>query len=47
MAAARTPKISLDIAGSQRDLTAVVVDMVAFDCILGLPWLDTANPVVN
>jgi hypothetical protein len=24
-----------------------VVDMVAFDCILGLPWLDAANPVVN
>jgi hypothetical protein len=47
MAAARTPKISLDIAGSKRDLTAVVVDMAAFDCTLRLPWLDRANPVVN
>jgi predicted aspartyl protease len=47
MAAARTSTVSLDVAGSQRELTAVVVDMVAFDCILGLPWLDVANPVVN
>jgi predicted aspartyl protease len=47
MAAARTPTGSLDIAGSQKMLTAVVVDMVAFDCILGLPWLDSVNPVVN
>jgi Retroviral aspartyl protease len=47
VAAARTPKISLDIAGSQRDFTSIVVDMVAFDCIMGLPWLCPANPVVN
>jgi hypothetical protein len=47
MAAARTSTVSLDVAGSRRELTAVVVDMVAFYCILGVPWLDAANPVVN
>jgi predicted aspartyl protease len=47
MTAARTNQIALDIAGSHKNLTAVVVDMVAFDCILGLPWLDAASPVVN
>jgi hypothetical protein len=47
MAAARTSTVSLDVAGSRKELAAVVVDMVAFDCILGLPWLDAANPVVN
>jgi predicted aspartyl protease len=47
MAAARPSTVSLDVAGSRKDITAVVVDMVAFDCILGLPWLDAANPVIN
>jgi predicted aspartyl protease len=47
MAAARTSTVSLDVAGSRKELTAVVVDMVAFDCIQGLLWLDAANPVVN
>jgi predicted aspartyl protease len=47
MTAARTIPISLKVAGSQKELTAIVVDMVAFDSILGLPWLDAANPVVN
>jgi predicted aspartyl protease len=47
MAAARTSTVSLDIAGSRKELTAVVVDMVAIDCILGLPWLDSTNPVIN
>jgi hypothetical protein len=47
MTAARTSRISLDIAGPQKDLTAVVVDRVAVDCILGPPLLDAANPVVN
>jgi predicted aspartyl protease len=47
MAVARTFTVSLDIAGSRKEPTSVVVDMVAFDCILGLPWLDTAKPVVN
>jgi predicted aspartyl protease len=47
MAAARTSTVSLDVAGSRKELTAVVVDMVAFDCILGLHWLGAANPVVN
>jgi hypothetical protein len=47
MAAARTSTVSLDVAGSRKELTAVVVDMVAFDCILGLPWLDAASPAVN
>jgi Reverse transcriptase (RNA-dependent DNA polymerase) len=47
IAAARTSTVSLDVAGSRKELTAVVVDMVAFDCILGLPWLDAANHVVN
>jgi hypothetical protein len=47
MAAARTSTVSLDVAGSRKELTSVVVDMVAFDCILRLPWLDAANPVIN
>jgi hypothetical protein len=47
MTAARTSTDSLDVAGSRKELTAVVVDMVAFDFILGLPWLDSTNPVVN
>jgi hypothetical protein len=47
MTAARTNQIALDIAGSHKNLTAVVVDMVAFHCILGLPWLDAASTVVN
>jgi predicted aspartyl protease len=47
MTAARTSQLTLNIAGSHKNLTAVVVDMVAFDCILGLPWLDSASPVVN
>jgi predicted aspartyl protease len=45
MAAARTPKISVDITGSQRDLTAVVVDMVAFNCILGYPGSTLPTPL--
>jgi Aspartyl protease len=36
MAAARSPTVSLDISGSRKELTAVVVDMAAFDCIIGL-----------
>jgi Aspartyl protease len=47
MTAARSSQLTLDIVGSLKTLTAVVVDMVAFDCILGLPWLDAASPVVN
>jgi predicted aspartyl protease len=47
MTAARTSQLTLDIVGSRKNLTTVVVDMVAFDCILGLPWLDAASPVVN
>jgi Retroviral aspartyl protease len=47
MTAARTSQLTVDIAGSHKNLTAVVVDMEAFDCILGLPWLDEESPVVN
>jgi Retroviral aspartyl protease len=47
MTAARTSQLTLDIAGFRKNLTAVVVDMAAFDCILGLPWLNAASPVVN
>jgi predicted aspartyl protease len=47
MAAARTSTVSLDVARSRKELTDVVVDMVAFECILRLPWLDAANPAVN
>jgi hypothetical protein len=47
MTAARNSQLTLDIAGSHENLTAVLFDMVAFDCILGLPWLDAASPVVN
>jgi hypothetical protein len=38
MTAARTNQLTLDVAGSRKNLTAVVVDMIAFDCILSLPW---------
>jgi hypothetical protein len=47
MAAARTSTVSLDVAGSRKELTAVVVAMVDLDYILGLPWLDSTNPVIN
>jgi hypothetical protein len=47
IAAARTTPITLNVAGSQKDLTVVAVDMIGFKCILGLPWLDAANAVVN
>jgi Retroviral aspartyl protease len=47
MTAARTNQLTLEIAGSHKNLTAVVVEMVAFDCILGLPWLGAASPIVN
>jgi hypothetical protein len=46
MAAARTSTVSLDIAGSCKEPTAVVVDLVALNCILGPTWLDATNPVV-
>jgi predicted aspartyl protease/transposase InsO family protein len=47
MAAARSSLITLEVAGVTRQETAVVLDLVAFDCILGLPWLEELNPVIN
>jgi hypothetical protein len=47
IAASRTEPISLAIAGSSEEVSAIVVEMVAFDCILGLPWLQAVNPVVG
>jgi Retroviral aspartyl protease len=44
IAASRIGPISLTIAGWSEEVTAVVVEMVAFDCILGLPWLQDVNP---
>jgi hypothetical protein len=40
-------RISLTIASSSEEVTAIVVEMVAFDCILGLPWLQDVNLVVG
>jgi hypothetical protein len=28
-------------------VSTIVVEMVAFDCILGLPWLQDVNPIVG
>jgi Aspartyl protease len=47
MTATRTSQLTLDTAGSHKNLTAVVVDMVACECILSIPLLDAASPVVN
>jgi hypothetical protein len=47
IAASRTEPICLTIAGSSEEVSAIVVEMVAFDCILGLPWLQDVNPIVG
>jgi hypothetical protein len=47
IAASRTEPITLTIAGSSEEVSAIVVEMVAFDCILGLPWLQDVNPIVG
>jgi predicted aspartyl protease len=39
MAAACSTLVTLEVAGVTRQETAVVLNLVAFDCILGLPWL--------
>jgi hypothetical protein len=44
--ASRTEQISLAIAGST-EVSAIVVEMVSFDCILGFPRLQYVNPVVG
>jgi hypothetical protein len=43
IAAHRTKPLLLDVAGTTED----VVGMMDSDCILGLPWLRDANPVVS
>jgi hypothetical protein len=45
--AARSDPIDLTVAGVTRQEAAVVVDLAAFDCILGLPWLEDHNPVIS
>jgi hypothetical protein len=45
--ASRTEPISLGVAGTQEEVSAIVVESVAFDCILRLPWLQDVNPVVG
>jgi Retroviral aspartyl protease len=45
IAASTTEPILLAIAGSS-EVSAIVVEMVAFDCILGLPWLQDVNQVM-
>jgi Retroviral aspartyl protease len=47
IAAYRMEPIPLTIAGSSEEVSAIVVEMVAFDCILGLPWLQDVNPIVG
>jgi hypothetical protein len=47
MVAARSDPIDLTVAGVPRQEEAVVVDLAAFDCILGLPWLEYHNPVIS
>jgi Aspartyl protease len=47
MAASRSDPVDLTVAGVTRQESAVVVDLAAFDCILGLPWLEDLNPVVS
>jgi Retroviral aspartyl protease len=47
IAASMTDPVLLTIAGSSEEASAIVVEMVAFDCILGLPWLQYVNPVVG
>ncbi len=47
MAAARSYLVTLEVAGVTRQETAVVLDLVDFDCILGLHWLEELNPVIN
>jgi hypothetical protein len=39
--------VDLTVAGVTRQESAVVVDLAAFDCILGLPWLEDLNPVIG
>jgi gag-polyprotein putative aspartyl protease len=47
MAASRSDPVDLTVAGVTRQESAVVVDLAAFDCILGLPWLEDLNPVIS
>jgi hypothetical protein len=47
IAASRTEPILLAIARSSEEVSAIVAEMVAFNCILGLPWLQDVNPVVG
>jgi Reverse transcriptase (RNA-dependent DNA polymerase) len=35
------------VAGTHEEVSAIVVEMLAFDCILGLPWLQDVNPIVG
>jgi Retroviral aspartyl protease len=47
IASSRTKPLLLDVAVTTDDVSAIVVGMVAFDCILGLSWLRDVNPVVS
>ena len=47
LATFRTKNLSCEIGGIQYETKAYVVDIDAYTCILGRPWLSRFNPIVN
>jgi hypothetical protein len=45
--ASRSDPVDLTVAIVTRRESAVVVDLTAFDCILGIPWLEDLSPIVS
>jgi Retroviral aspartyl protease len=47
LVATETESLELDADGVRSTCKALVIDITAYDCIVGLPWLDRHNPHVN
>jgi hypothetical protein len=45
--ATETDSLELDAGGVKSTCKALVIEMTAYDCIVGRPWLDKHNPHVN
>jgi Retroviral aspartyl protease len=47
LAATETASLELDAGGVKSTCKALVIDITAYDCIVGRPWLNKYNPHIN
>jgi hypothetical protein len=47
LGATETDSLELDAGGVKSTCKALVIDITAYDCIVGRPWLDKHNPHIN